>query len=460
MDQKLSQKIDQFIEENKENILWDITRLVAVPSVEGDPEPEAPFGPGPRKALDMALTIARELELDTVDLEHKIGYALVPGQREEYLATICHVDVVPVGEGWASDPWTLREQEGYLIGRGVLDDKGPAVITLYALKYLKEHGGSLRYPVRAILGANEESGMADVPCYLQHEKPPLFIFSPDADFPMINGEKGITHGHIKSTCKMKKLVEIKGGDAVNAVPSKAEAWVQASALSPAERISVEEERPGLWHITASGVGGHASMPQGTVSAIGVLEHYLLDNHLLSEEEEAFIRFAVKIPDAPDGSLVGCAADDGLFTPLTLVSGKIYTEDDHMVQTLDFRFPTNTDAAKLRAALKEAAGDLAEVRLEDGKKPFYKDPHSPELMACLEAYRAVTGDAQAKPFTIGGGTYARSFPNGIAFGPEHPERPMPDFVGPIHGANEGASFKDLLEALKIYIVALLKLEEME
>jgi len=73
---------------------------------------------------------------------------------------------------------------------------------------------------------------------------------------------------------------------------------------------------------------------------------------------------------------------------------------------------------------------------------------------------VTGDAQAKPFTIGGGTYARSFPNGIAFGPEHPERPMPDFVGPIHGANEGASFKDLLEALKIYIVALLKLEEME
>lgn len=460
MSPELSQKIDQFIEENKENILWDITRLVAVPSVEEEAQPEAPFGPGPRKALDMALTIARELGLETVDLEHKIGYALVPGEREEYLATICHVDVVPVGEGWDADPWTLREKDGYLLGRGVMDDKGPAVISLYALKYLKENGGALRYPIRALLGANEETGMQDVACYLAHEKQPKFIFSPDADFPLINGEKGITHGQIRSRCKMEKLIDIKGGDALNAVPSKAEAWVQAATARPAEFVEVEETRPGVWHITASGIGGHASHPQGTRSAIGVLEHYLLDNQLVSEAEADFLRFAVKIPDAPDGSLVGCAADDGLFSPLTVVSGTIFGEDDHIVQTLDFRFPTNTSAAKLREALTQAAGDLADIELGEGKKPFYKDPHSQELMACMDAYRAVTGETQAQPFTIGGGTYSRLFENGIAFGPEHPGRKQPDFVGPIHGANEGASFADLLEALKIYIVALLKLEEMD
>ena len=154
MNQDLSRLIDQFIEENKENILWDITRLVSVPSVEEKAEPDAPFGPGPRKALDMAETIARELGLETVDLDHKAGYAVVPGEREEYLATICHVDVVPVGEGWTSDPWTLEVKGEYLIGRGVMDDKGPAVLTLYLLKFLKEQGGALRYPVRAILGAN------------------------------------------------------------------------------------------------------------------------------------------------------------------------------------------------------------------------------------------------------------------------------------------------------------------
>ena len=460
MNQDLSRLIDQFIEENKENILWDITRLVRVPSVEGKAEPGAPFGPGPRKALDMAETIARELGLETVDLDHKAGYAAVPGGREEYLATICHVDVVPVGEGWTSDPWTVQVKGDYLIGRGVMDDKGPAVLTLYLLKFLKEHGGALRYPVRAILGANEETGMQDVEHYLAVEKAPLFAFSPDADFPLINGEKGIVHGRIRSTAKMKKIVEIKGGMAYNAVPSKAEAWVQTKHAEPAEDIEVEEARPGVWHITAHGIGGHASMPQGTKSAIGVLEHYLLDHEMVSEEEAAFLRFAVKIPDAPDGSLVGCAADDGLFTPLTLVSGRIYSEDDRMVQTLDFRFPTNTSAEKLKAALEEAAGALAEIEMDHAAKPFFKHPTSKELKACMEAYREVTGEKQAQPFTIGGGTYARHFPNAVGFGPEHPERKYPDFVGKIHGADEGASFPDLLEALKVYIVALLKLEEIE
>ena len=460
MNQDLSRLIDQFIEENKENILWDITRLVRVPSVEGKAEPGAPFGPGPRKALDMAETIARELGLETVDLDHKAGYAAVPGGREEYLATICHVDVVPVGEGWTSDPWTVQVKGDYLIGRGVMDDKGPAVLTLYLLKFLKEHGGALRYPVRAILGANEETGMQDVEHYLAVEKAPLFAFSPDADFPLINGEKGIVHGRIRSTAKMKKIVEIKGGMAYNAVPSKAEAWVQTKHAEPAEDIEVEEARPGVWHITAHGIGGHASMPQGTKSAIGVLEHYLLDHEMVSEEEAAFLRFAVKIPDAPDGSLVGCAADDGLFTPLTLVSGRIYSEDDRMVQTLDFRFPTNTSAEKLKAALEEAAGALAEIEMDHAAKPFFKHPTSKELKACMEAYREVTGEKRAQPFTIGGGTYARHFPNAVGFGPEHPERKYPDFVGKIHGADEGASFPDLLEALKVYIVALLKLEEIE
>ena len=460
MTEDLKRLIDQFIEENRENILWDITRLVAVPSVEEAPEPEAPFGPGPRKALDMAQTIARELGLETVDLDHKAAYAVVPGERDEYLATICHVDVVPVGEGWTSDPWTVQVRDDCLIGRGVMDDKGPAVLTLYLLKFLKEHGGALRYPVRAILGANEETGMQDVEHYLAVEKAPLFCFSPDADFPLINGEKGIVRGRIRSAAKLEKIVEIKGGVAYNAVPSKAEAWVQAAHAEPAEDIEVEEARPGVWHITAHGIGGHASLPQGTKSAIGVLEHYLLDHQMVSEKEAEFLRFAVRIPDAPDGSLVGCAADDGLFTPLTLVSGMIYSEEDRMVQTLDCRFPTNTNGARLKAALEEAAGSLAEVELEGEAKPFFKHPTSKELMACMEAYREVTGEKNAQPFTIGGGTYARHFPNAVGFGPEHPERKYPDFVGSIHGANEGAYFPDLLEALKVYILTLLKLEELD
>ena len=461
MNQDLVAQIDEFIEENRESILWDMTRLVGVPSVQGEPMPEAPFGPGPRKALDMALTIARELELDTVDLDHKIGYASVGGDSDRYLATICHVDVVPVGEGWNSDPWTLTEREGYLLGRGIMDDKGPAVLTLYALKYLKEHGGALRYPVRALLGANEETGMEDVVHYVKNEPAPLFCFSPDASFPLINGEKGIVHGRMRSVCELEKIVEMKGGMAYNAVPDKAEAWIQTGFAPAEDGIEAVEERRGLWHITAHGIGGHAAHPKGTVNAIGVLEDYLLEHELVSPAEAEFLRFAVKVPHASDGSLLGVDADDGFFSPLTVVSGMIYTEDSHLVQTLDFRYPTNTSAEKIRETLQAQSQGIAKIEMGFGAAPFYKNPASKELKACLDAYHEVTGE-DGLPFTIGGGTYARHFPNAVGFGPEepHPGRIRPAFVGSIHGANEAACFDELLEALKVYIVTLLNLEELE
>ena len=156
--------IDAFAEQNRENILRDITRLVAVPSVEGVPEPGAPFGPGPRAALDKALEIASELGLATHNAEGYIGWAETApiGESDKFLATITHTDVVPEGNGWDADPYTVRLRDGWLLGRGVADDKGPSVLCLYALKYLKESGAALKYPVRALLGANEETGMGDM----------------------------------------------------------------------------------------------------------------------------------------------------------------------------------------------------------------------------------------------------------------------------------------------------------
>lgn len=156
MDERLLQNIDEFIGREQANIRRDIGRLVAFNSVENLAEAteEAPFGPGPKQALDEALAISRELGLEARNCENKMGYAAVGGEGDRYLATITHLDIVGAGEGWLADPFVMREREGYLIGRGVMDDKGPSVICLYALKYLKESGIPLRYPVRALLGAN------------------------------------------------------------------------------------------------------------------------------------------------------------------------------------------------------------------------------------------------------------------------------------------------------------------
>ena len=339
-----------------------------------------------------------------------------------------------------------------------MDDKGPSVLCLYALKYLKDKGIALRYPVRALLGANEETGMKDVEYYLANYPAPLFCFSPDANFPLCNGEKGIYHGRMISKLPMVNVVDIKGGFAANAVPDKAEAWVKAEALESTERVKAVKEGE-LWHLTATGVGGHASLPEGTVNAIGVLVDYILDNGIAAAEEKRFYELVSMLNNDWTGAALNVAADDGLFEPLTIVGGVIGVEDGHVLQTIDSRYPTNMSGSKIARAIQRAAGDAAEITIERDAEPFYMALDNPAVQVCINAYNDVTGE-NAKPYTIGGGTYARDFPNAVSFGPEHPERPQPDFAGPIHGVDEAASIDFLMEALKVYILALIELEKLD
>ncbi len=458
MNEELRRDIEAFTEEHAESIFRDIARLVAIDSVEGAPEENAPFGRGPRQALDMGLQIARELGLDTADCAGRIGYASVGGEGERYLATITHLDIVPVGEGWTGDPFTMREREGWIIGRGVLDDKGPSVLCLYALKFLKDRGIPLRYPVRALLGANEETGMGDLSYYLEHCPAPLFCFSPDANFPLCNGEKGIFHGRIVSRLPLGGILDIRGGVAPNVIPDKAEATVRADRLSGSDEVEVCELEPGVWHLLAHGKGGHASLPAGTRNAIGVLTDYLLDNGVGDENDRAFLRLIRKLHEASDGSGLGVQADDGKFEPLTIIGGVIGVENGHMFQTVDSRYPTNTSGERIAEGIRVHAEGIAEVEAGRSSEPFYMPLDNPAVQVCIRAYNAVTGE-NAQPYTIGGGTYARHFPNAVAFGPEHPERPQPDFAGPIHGVDEAACMDWLLEALKVYILALIELEKL-
>ena len=456
MDQKLMRDVAHFVEENKENVLRDIGRLVAIDSVMGEEKPGMPFGEGPAQALKLGLEIAGELGLEAHNCEDRMGYAQV-GQGTDYLATITHLDVVP-SVGWAEDPFTLRRREGYIIGRGVMDDKGPSVLCLYALKYLKDSGMPLRYPVRALLGINEENHMADLDYYLANYKAPLFCFSPDADFPLCNGEKGIFHGKVVSWLPMKRVKDIRGGVAANVIPDLAEAWVEAEKLSSTERVTAQREGD-CWHLTARGIGGHASAPEGTVNAIGVLVDYILEQGILSGAEEDFFYGLQRLHSDPYGVNLGLDTEDMIFTPLTIVGGVIGMEDGHVFQTVDCRYPTTSSGQDIVAQLTGNWGELAQVHVLSDDKPFYMALDNPAVQVCVETYNAVTGE-QAQPYTIGGGTYARHFPNAVSFGPEHPERPAPDFAGPIHGVDEAANIDWLMEALQIYILALIELEKLD
>ena len=306
MDQALNQKIDAYIAENKEQLLQDIAALVAIDSVEGTPEEGAPFGAGPRAALDKTLELAAGMGFATRNCENYIGYAELPGaDAEKYLATICHVDVVPVGNGWTADPFKMRIQDGWLLGRGVSDDKGPMIVTLYALKFLKEQGYQLRYPIRAIVGDNEETHMNDVKYYLENYPAPVFCFTPDAEFPVCNGEKGHFGGKIVSPVCNGVIAEFEGGVANNAVPDRASALVKTDIrkLKNAPNITLEPEGDGV-RVRGWGKSGHAATPQGTVNAIGLVVDYLLDNGLCNDAERAYLEALRKLHASTAGEGLG------------------------------------------------------------------------------------------------------------------------------------------------------------
>ena len=84
-----------------------------------------------------------------------------------------------------------------IYGRGAIDDKGPAIGALYAMKAVKDSGIKLNKKVRMIFGTDEESGWEDLKVYFDQEKMPDFAIVPDGEYPVINVEKGILNLSLK-----------------------------------------------------------------------------------------------------------------------------------------------------------------------------------------------------------------------------------------------------------------------
>ncbi len=467
----------RYLAENWDAIVADIDALVRIPSVEdlqAAQEPDAPYGPGPRAALTEALQMAARMGFDAHDVKGRIGYADLPGTSDTQIGIIGHVDVVPAGPGWTLPPFEVTRKDGCLAGRGVLDDKGPSVVALHAMKMLAESGVPRPYTVRFLFGANEETGMGDVAYYRERFADPAFLFTPDADFPVCNGEKGGINGWLESApIKDGRLLELAGGMAANAVPGLAHAVVRLDGEGLA--LEAREERlafddggvlevtcagDGLLRLEARGKSAHASLPHLGVNAVRMVVGYLLDRGLLSEGEAVFLRAVRKLLDHTDGSGVGIACADEHFGPLTIVGGVIEFADGRIRQSFDSRYPTCITAEEIEGAMRalaESAG--ASARVGHVMVPFLVDPQAPTIQALLRAYNQVTGEG-AKPFTMGGATYAREFSAGASFGPTMPWLEAPEWVGGIHAPDEAVSEEVLKTAFLAYACALFELMRIE
>lgn len=483
-DKQLIADIDDYVGRVWPDVVADLSALVAIPSVaECDKAAEgAPYGEQAHRALTYALDMAHRLGLEPHDMDGFIGYADLAGASPTQIATIAHVDVVPAGVGWTQDPFEMREHDGFLFGRGVLDDKGPAVLTAYMARFFVERGVQLPYTLRLIFGSDEECGMTDVDHYLAHHASPAFLFTPDANFPAGVGEKGHLGGTFTSPAiEGGALLGFDGGTVTNAIPGLAEAWLAADAagLPAAAGIEVEpcavRDLPEavraeagaclhadakLAHVVAHGKGGHASLPTGTQNAIGMLVGYLLKAGVCEGAERRFLELLGAVHASTDGSSLGIDATDDLFDPLTCIGGTVHKRAGRIEQTIDVRYPKSTSTQAMLPKLEELAARFgAEFALTSDAVPFYVSPDHPAIQALIGAYNEFTGK-QAEPVTMGGGTYARKFTCAASFGPEEPGEPLPAFVGPMHGPDEGVSVELLQRSLKIYIYALAHLMELE
>lgn len=478
----LQNAIDSYLAERWGDVVADIESLVSIESVEdlGAACEGAPFGPGPRKALDCALGIADGMGLCVHDCEGYIGCAELPGTGEEHIGIIGHVDVVPAGPGWNFEPFSVTRKDGYLIGRGVFDDKGPIVVALHAVKFWADRiAAGLQAPfphtIRVLFGANEETNMKDVAYYRERHADPAFLFTPDAEFPVCYGEAGICSGTLTSApLGHGVLTRFEGGVAVNAVPGEAHATLSFADNGNAEascsamkelaaarfqgKISVEVDGAAV-QVHAKGKSAHASTPELGVNAIDVLAEFLLETGILGEGERRALELVRKVTSCSDGSGLDVQATDGHFGELTAVGGTVALEGDRIRLSIDFRYPTTISSSEIERHVSEAIAESdATFSMEHDKEPFLMDPSSATVQAMLSAYIEATSE-KAEPFTMKGGTYARVFSRGVSFGPGKPWEEKPDWVGGMHGPDEGVREDLMKQAFSIYVRTIGKLMEL-
>lgn len=447
----------------EEQFLSDLKAIIAIPSLRNDDEAKtgAPFGKGCREALDYMLDLAKKEGFRVKDYD---GYAGVIEYGEgESIGVLGHLDIVPIGEGWSKDPFGCEIHDGYVFGRGVLDDKGPTMCAFYALKMLKDMNVKLNKKIMMIVGCDEESGMECMDYYCKHGEIPTKGFVPDADFPLIYGEKGIL-GFRLSTNRNTIIKHMNAGERSNIVIGKA-------SLS-LEQMSEDEEKEFYYYLKVHHLKGKVVRGMDvTLEIEGKYMHSAMcyDGinaalHLLNFVGETYDDVVSKelydILGKWNGEGLGIAINGAYMGFLTMNTGIVSVNDDIVSVTIDIRYPNDTDSNTLidtiQATLKKKGYEFDVDQISDSA-PLFVDPKS-ELIQTLEnSYRKYSDDNFTPAKTIGGGTYARKFKNFVAFGPEFPIREKTSFfVGGPHEKDEGMAIDELLKAMAIYADALMEL----
>ena len=480
----MRQEFGKFYEENREDLLGDISSLIEIPSIATQSDDcSAPFGKDVADCLKKILQRGDEMGLKTENIGNYIGEIML-GEGKHLIGILCHADVVDAGEGWETEPFKGVIKDGEMYGRGSIDDKGPMVCCMYAMKYIKEN--NLHPPdfrLKMVIGTDEEVEWNSIARYLEGnpELPELSIV-PDANFPVIFCEKGLINADLsypiagedetETAEGVLSLSEMSGGERANVVPTGARckiSWQDKSidAGELMEEISAHGEKLGIEvnvcllgemkiSVEVKGRAAHAMTPEKGVNAISYLMEIL---YLLTEgerycfaQQDLIRKYHTYIGLDYNGEKMGIAWEDEASGLMTVNVGLMKMEDEMLILTMNIRYPVTKSFDDVDGELKPLTRAL-NGKLEYGvcMDPIYFEKDSEIVKTLMKVYQNTTGDMDSQPISLGGATYARAIPNAIAFGPV-----FPDQEELAHEANEHYSVSDYERITEIYANALLEL----
>ena len=428
-----------------------------IPSVQGPALENAPYGAEVKACLDHVKSAAEGLGFVTTNVDNHVLWCEY-GEGAEMVAVLGHLDVVPAGDGWTCDPYGGEIRDGKIWGRGTTDDKGPSIAALYALAALRNSGLPISRRVRLILGCNEETGSADIKYYRAHGgEDPVMGFTPDGEYPVINGEKGIINANFSVAYQQTgevRLLEISGGTAPNVVP--ASAWCKlgcsqeiALAISKTQfpKVAFTVTDYGVL-VEAEGVSAHGSTPELGENAIGRLLQ-ALDKLPLSPEVFSPIHFlAGFLGMETDGKSAGIALYDEVSGGLTLNLGTLNGDETGFGLKINYRYPVTKSYDDCGPIFNKAfldAGFTMDSELH--KEKLYIPEDSTLVRTLMKVYKEQTGRSE-QPKCIGGGTYAKMLPNILAFGPIFPGDEIRE-----HKPDEYISVENLITNAQIIAAAM-------
>lgn len=405
----------------KDELLADLNTLIGFESVANEKPEEC------QNAINFMLKRANDFGLTGEQVTDESMHIQL-GSKGKLCGILSHLDVVPAGNNWSVLPYSLTEKDGRLYGRGIADDKGAALVTLYCLRVLKEEGIDGVNTLRAIYGTSEECGMEDIDGYFEKMPVPDLSFTPDSDYGICYAEKGILQIEVSTKGNLATVLsQLHSGKAINAVPDIAYALLDSSNYDEQNLLELSKKTEGNFEFNSTidglmvisrGKAAHACEPHKGFNAAAALVE-LLAKAYKSTEIGAICDFIdIALGNETDGCSLGLKTHCSISGDLTVNLGYIHIEGNEARAAFDIRYPVSITGGSVYRQFRYAAKhNKLDVKVLNHEKPLYIEKDSELVKLLSGAYKAVTGE-EPELYTTGGGTYARKLGGkGLAFGPD-------------------------------------------